>query len=139
MDFILNNLAIGNFKEAQTPSPEIAVLLCVAQEKDLLKVDLPYYKVPIIDMKPIPAEQLKKALDIIADNIREHRILIFCNAGVGRSPSVVVGYLCCKLGYGFGQAVEYVATRRPYMSILPNLIQTIKGVLKLEGQCRAEP
>jgi len=130
MDFILDNLAIGNFMEAQAPPPEISALLCVAQERDLQEVDILYNKVPIIDMQPIPSGQLSEAIDFIANNIDEHKILVFCNAGVGRSPSVVVGYLCCELGYGFGQAVEHVANRRPYMSILPNLLISIQDVGK---------
>jgi protein-tyrosine phosphatase len=59
---------------------------------------------------------------------RSGKILVFCNAGVGRSPSVVNGYLCCKLGYGFGQTAEHVAKCKPYMSILPNLILSIKDL-----------
>jgi protein-tyrosine phosphatase len=62
--------------------------------------------------------------------ISAHKVLVFCNAGVGRSPSVVVAYLCCKLGYGFGQAVEHVARRKPYMSILSNLILRIEELRK---------
>jgi hypothetical protein len=50
---------------------------------------------------------------------------VFCDGGVGRSPSVVVAYLCSK-GMRFGQAVEFVAMRKPYMSILPNLIESIR-------------
>ena len=51
--------------------------------------------------------------------------MVFCNAGVGRAPSVVVAYLCCIEGYGFGDAVEFAASRKPYMSILPDLILSI--------------
>ena len=35
-------------------------------------------------------------------------------------------FLRCVMGYSFGDAVEHVATRKPYMSILPNLITTIE-------------
>ncbi len=130
MKFILDNLAIGNFQEAQAPHPEIDALLCVAQEIDLTPVDRLYCKVPIVDMQPIPAGELREAVEFIAVNISAHKILVFCNAGVGRSPSVVVAYLCCKLGYGFGQAVEHVARCKPFMSILPNLILSIEELRK---------
>ena len=57
--------------------------------------------------------------------------MVFCNAGIGRSPSVVIGYLCCVMGYSFGDAVEFVARRKPDISILPGLIRTIE-VVKLK-------
>ena len=119
MKFILDNLAIGNFQEAQAPPLEIDALLCVAREMDLTPVDRLYCKVPIVDIQPIPAGELRETVEFIAGNISAHKIIVFCNAGVGRSPSVVFACLCCKLGYGFGQAVEHVARCKPFMSILP--------------------
>ena len=38
---------------------------------------------------------------------------------------MAVAYLCSK-GMRFGQAVEFVAMRKPYMSILPDLIESIR-------------
>ena len=127
MDFILDGLAIGNYEEALNPPPDMGALLCVAQEREVDPGRCVYHKVPIVDMQPIPAQQMREAVSWIEGRIHEHRIMVFCNAGVGRSPSVVVGYLCCVLGYSFGEAVEHVATQKPYMSILPNLIQTIEA------------
>jgi protein-tyrosine phosphatase len=126
MDFILENLAIGNYQEALAPASDINALICVAAEHDIYQTNSKYYKVPIVDMQPIPTEQLKDAILWLRSNIGDSRIMVFCNAGIGRSPSVVVAFLCCVLGYSFGEAVEYVAIRRPYMSILPNLIKTIQ-------------
>ena len=131
MDFILDNLAIGNYREALAPASDIKALLCVAREHDIYDTKYKYFKVPIVDMQPIPTEQLKDAIVWLRSNIGDNNIMVFCNAGIGRSPSVVVAFLCCILGYSFGEAVEYVATRRPYMSILPNLIKTIEET-KLE-------
>jgi protein-tyrosine phosphatase len=134
MNFILKNLAIGNYQEALEPSSEINALLCVAEEKDIYETEYHYHKVPMADMEPIPAEQLKDAVEWIRHNIGNHRIMVFCNAGVGRSPSVVVAYLCCIRGYSFGNAVDYVAVRRPYMSILPNLKKTIEEIKERLGK-----
>ena len=126
MNYILKNLAIGNFEDAQDPPAGIDTLLCVAQEIDLSHVRCLYYKVPIVDMQPIPEDQLKQAVLFIRDHIKDYKIMVYCNAGVGRSPSVVVAYLACVEGYGYGEAVEFVATKRPYMSTLPNLILSIE-------------
>ena len=110
MDFILDNLAIGNYQEALEPPAVISALLCVADERDIYDTTCKYHKVPIVDMQPIPKEQMKNAVEWIKHNTGDHKIMVFCNAGVGRSPSVVIAFLCCVLGYTFGEAVEYVAT-----------------------------
>jgi protein-tyrosine phosphatase len=128
VNLILDNLAIGNYQDALNPPSDINALLCVAQELDICKPALFYHKVPIVDMRPIPTEQLREAVEWIRVNLSDNTILVFCNAGVGRSPSVVIAYLCCILGYSFGNAVEYVANKKPYMSILPNLIKSIEEI-----------
>jgi protein-tyrosine phosphatase len=127
MKFIMENLAIGSYEDALRPPPEITALLNVAKEKDIETHHL-YHKVPIVDMQPIPSEQMKEAVEWIRNHIDRYKIMVFCNAGVGRSPSVVIGYLCCFLGYSFGDAVEFVAKRKPDISILPGLIRTIEDV-----------
>ncbi|CAD7776679.1 Dual specificity phosphatase, catalytic domain [Candidatus Methanoperedenaceae archaeon GB37] len=127
MKFILDHLAIGSYEEALRPSSEITALLNVAKEKDL-KTSLLYHKVPIIDMQPIPSAQMLEAVKWIQKHISKHIIMVFCNAGIGRSPSVVIGYLCCFLNYGFGEAIEYVAKTKSDISILPNLLRTIEEV-----------
>lgn len=126
MKSILDNLAIGSYEDALKPPSEITALLNVAKERDI-ETTLLYHKVPIIDMQPIPSEQLKEAVEWIGNHIDRYKIMVFCNAGVGRSPSVVIGYLCCFMGYGFGDAVEFVAKRKPDISILPVLIRTIEA------------
>lgn len=127
MNFILDNLAIGSYEDALNPPSEVTALLNVAKEKDI-ETTLLYHKVPIIDMQPIPSEQMKEAVEWIKNHISRYKIMVFCNAGIGRSPSVVIGYICCSLGYSFGDAVEFVAKRKPDISILPLLIRTIEAV-----------
>jgi len=126
MKFILDNLAIGSYEDTLKPPSEITALLNVAKEKDI-ETKLLYHKVPIIDMQPIPSEQMKEAVEWIRDHISRYKIMVFCNAGVGRSPSIVIGYLCCSPGYSFGDAVEFVAKRKPDISILPKLTRTIEA------------
>jgi protein-tyrosine phosphatase len=139
MNFILDRLAVGTYQEALHPPPEITALLCAADEFEIPDSLLLSHKVPVIDMKAIPAPLLKEAVDWIEAHIADHRILVFCRGGVGRSPSVVIGYLCCALNYGFGEAVEHVATRRPNISILPRLIERIAEVKRLRPYGADEP
>jgi protein-tyrosine phosphatase len=125
--FILDNLAIGNYEAALDPPPTISALLNVAAERDLPDTTLVYQKIPIVDMQPIPSEQMREAVEWIGDHVPEYHVMVFCNAGVGRSSSVVIGYLCCRMRYGFGAAIEFVARKKPDISILPNLIETIEA------------
>lgn len=135
MDFILDNVAIGEYEEAVSPSPEINALLCVAEERNLSSPTLPYHKVPITDMKPIPTDQLRDALGWIHRvTSAGGKVLVFCNLGTGRSPSVVISYLCCRKNYSFGEAVEMIARKRPNISILPRLILSIEEILSSDKQ-----
>ena len=127
MRSILENLAIGSYKDALNPPAPITALLNVASERDV-ETERLYHKVPLIDLQPIPQDQLKEAVKWIRDHISRHTIMVFCNAGIGRSPSVVVGYICCFLGYNFDDAVEFVATRKPDISMLPGLMETIEEI-----------
>jgi protein-tyrosine phosphatase len=133
VDFILDHLAIGSAKDAWERPPEVDAMLCVAEEIDLPPGIAVTHKIPVRDMLPIPARQLAEAIEWIDRHLANRRVLVFCNAGVGRSTSTVVAYLCCRRDYGFGEAVEYVARRRPYMSILPNLLPTIEEVQREGG------
>ena len=128
MEFILDNLAVGSAQDALNPPPAITALLCVAEELDLPATGRLYQKVPISDMRPIPAEQLREAVEWLRENLKGNRVLVFCNGGVGRSPSVVIAYLCCVLGLGFGEAVEFAARKKPYISTLPELITSIDRI-----------
>jgi len=128
MDWILNNLAIGNFEESQNPPEGVEALISVAEEREIIRTEFTSYHVPIVDMQPIPTEQLNEAIQWIDGTIDENSIMVFCNAGVGRSPSTVIAYLAVYHNMQFGEAVEFVARKKPYMSILPNLILSIDKI-----------
>jgi|SRR6185312_16225038 len=145
MNYILEHLAVGNAADVEHGHPDFDAFLNVAAELEMdpsLWEGRPYLKVQIEDMKAIPAFRLMEAAEYIDRHIDTKRILVFCDGGVGRSPSVIVAYLCSK-GMRFGQAVEFVAMRKPYMSILPDLIESIRkaflrmpvSVLRLETFC----
>lgn len=122
---ILDHLTVGPYENAFSPPDDIDALLNVAEEHDLPDTDRLAYKVGMQDMHPIPVDQLEEAVRWIGNHIADHNIYLFCNAGVGRSASVAVSYLCCYRDYSFGEAVEFVARRKPDISTLPELIERI--------------
>jgi len=137
MDFILPNLAVGTHEEACGVPQDIDALLCVAAEKDLPGKLAVEHRVPLPDMQPIELALLRKAVNWIEEHIENHRIMVYCNAGIGRSPSVVVAYLCAAGGLGYGEAVEKVARSHPQMSTLPRLVE-VTDELRAEWESRRE-
>jgi protein-tyrosine phosphatase len=125
---VVENLSVGPYEETRSLPDDIDALLNVAEEHPLPETARPAHKVPITDMQPIPPDQLAEAVNWIDDHIGDHHIYLFCNAGVGRSPSVAIAYLCCRRDFSFGDAVEHVARRKPDISTLPELINGIEWV-----------
>ncbi len=135
MNLILEQIAVGEYEEAVSPPADITALLCVAQERNLTAPRLPYHKVPIPGARHIPPEQLADAVEWIHRMVAcGSRILVFSSRGQCRSPSVVIAYLCCKLGCSFEQALESVARKKPSLSLPPNLAQSIEEVIKTENR-----
>ena len=137
MDYITDRIAVGGISDALEPPLKITALLNVAMEHDIKSQGRLYKKIPLPDMREAPVDLLYKAVEWIEQNEGENKILVSCHAGIGRSPSVVIAYLCCVKGMGFDEAVEYVARRRHAISPLPNLNITIGRVkeIRKNGYC----
>jgi protein-tyrosine phosphatase len=112
MDFILERLAIGDIHDANDLSKGITAILNCTEEHDTSREGIPYLKIPLIDFQPINPEYIPRAIRWIKEVIADHTLLVHCNAGIGRSPSIVVCYLC-EIGFGFQEAVRLVKTKRP--------------------------
>lgn len=112
MDFILERLAIGDIDDARNISKDITALLNCTEEHDTDQEGILYLKIPLIDFQPIKHEYIPRAVRWIKQVIAYNTVLVHCNAGIGRSPSIVVCYLC-EIGFGFDEAVRLVKSRRP--------------------------
>lgn len=113
MDYILDRLAVGDIVDARNTPKEITALLNCSEEYDTSREGIAYLKIPLIDFQPINPEYIPKAVAWIKETIVDHKILVHCNAGIGRSPSIAVCYLY-EIGFGFEEAVKLVKSRRPY-------------------------
>lgn len=131
MDWIRPHLAVGRCEEALAPPAAVEALLCVAAEKGPEPGVRPYHQVPVVDMRPIPVDQLLEAVAWLRDHVAERRVLVFCNEGVGRSPSVAIAYLCVAEGLSFRAAVAEVARHRPGIAPLPDLMVAVDEVRRL--------
>jgi protein-tyrosine phosphatase len=52
-----------------------------------------------------------------------HRVLVHCNAGYNRSPTVVIAYLCAHRGMTLAEATAFVKARRPCVPFTSVLVE----------------
>jgi len=109
---ILERLVVGDINDARNLPGEITALLNCTEEHDTFREGLQYLKIPLIDFQPINPEYIPKAVNWIKEKIAARKILVHCNAGIGRSSSIVVCYLY-EIGFGFEEAVRLVKSKRP--------------------------
>ena len=112
MDFILERLAIGDIYDANNLSKGITAVLNCTEEHDTDREGILYLQIPLIDFQPINPEYIPRAVRWIKEVISYNTVLVHCNAGIGRSPSIVVCYLS-EIGFGFEEAVRLVKSKRP--------------------------
>ncbi|HET6675988.1 MAG TPA: dual specificity protein phosphatase [Nitrospiraceae bacterium] len=130
MHMINKRLIVGNIEDATHPPVQIGALLLVAEEQDVTAPSwLKYAKVPLKEFCEPPASALCEAVDWIESHIGDDRIMVCCRAGMGRSVSVVIAYLCCVENLTYENAVKLVLTRRPGGVPLPKLEETVEKVL----------
>lgn len=128
MHLITDSLLVGNLDDAQNPPPAVGALLFVAEEYDVQPLPwLDFAKVPLKEFaEPEPAV-LAKAVRWIVDHLPNNRLMVCCRAGMGRSVSVVIAYLCCAQGMPYDEAVKLCRMRRPGALPLPGLRDAIEA------------
>jgi protein-tyrosine phosphatase len=143
MHLVTDSLLVGNLEDAQDPSPAIGGLLFVAEE---YRVRAPawmdYTKIPMKEFAEPDPILLARSVQWIEDHLTHSRVMVCCRAGMGRSVSVVIAYLCCVQGMLYDDAVKLAKTRRPGAMPLPNLQAAIEEVCKIraaQAQAKANP
>ena len=129
---ITDSLFVGNIYEAEKPPARISAVLLVAEE---FIPDPPpgviYERIPFKEFGEAKPASLHLAIDWIARHHPDNRILVCCRAGMGRSVSVVMAYLCCVHSMAYPEVYQLIMNRRPGACPLPNIQATIKQVLQL--------
>ena len=130
MHMINKRLLVGNIEDAARPPAQVGGLLLVAEEQDITAPSwLAYAKIPLKEFGEPEASALCQAIDWIESHIADNRIMVCCRAGMGRSVSVIIAYLCCVEHLTYEEAVKLVLTRRPGGVPLPKLQETVEKVL----------
>ena len=132
MHLITDRLFVGNITDAMQPPVQIGALLLVAEEYTVeAPTWLAYRKIPFKDFGEANPWQLAEAVRWVEQHLVDNRVMVCCRAGMGRSVSVAMAYLCCVENMAYSDVLKLVMTRRPGAMPLPNLESTIERVLTL--------
>jgi len=126
MHMITENLLVGNINDASEPPPQVSAVLLVAAEFTIQPPSwLQYGRIPFSEYAEAEPLLLDRAVSWVEEHISANRTMVCCRAGMGRSVSVVMAYLCCVQGMTYDQVFKLVMTRRPGATPLPNLEEAI--------------
>ncbi len=132
MHTIIESLFVGNLDDVKSPPSYVTALLFVAEEYDVAPPDwIRFSKVPLKEFTEAVPEDLRRAVEWVEQHAASDRVLVCCRAGMGRSVSVIIAYLCCVRGVPYEDALQLVRMRRPGATPLPQLEKTIQRVQQL--------
>lgn len=135
MHMITEHLAVGNAEDAVRPPRLMTGILNVAAENQIAAPGgRTYAWIPFKEFAEADPLQLDEAVAWLERHDRANRLLICCKAGMGRSVSVVIAYLCLRKGMSYPDALKLVSARRPGATPLPDLERTISFVRELRAK-----
>ncbi len=138
MHMITENLLVGNINDSKDPPVKIGALLLVAAEFSL---EAPGWliskRIPFSEYAEAEPLLLDQAVSWVEQHCSSNRVMVCCRAGMGRSVSVVMAYLCCVQGMAYADVFKLVMTRRPGATPLPKLEDAITQV-RLLREARAK-
>jgi protein-tyrosine phosphatase len=140
MHLITETLLVGNINDAREPPVKIGALLLVAGEFTLESSDgLSSGRIPFLEFAEAQPLQLDRAVSWVERHMSERGVMVCCRAGMGRSVSVVMAYLCCVQGMTYAEVLKLVLRRRPGAMPLPKLEEVIAQVRLLRAARMKNP
>ncbi len=132
MHHVTDSLLVGNVEDAKEPSSFIQGVLFLAAEYDITPPPgVLFTKIPLIEFGQATPQQVYEAVAWLEHHAPKKKIMVCCRAGMGRSVSMVIAYLCCVQEMTYHEAVNLLRTRRPGAMPLPELEATIQSVLQM--------
>ena len=137
MHLITEYLAVGDAEDAAQPHWLMSAILNVASENRMPTSGGQNYNwIPFTEFAAADPFQLDEAISWLETREKGSRLLVCCRAGMGRSVSVAIAYLCLVEHMPYQKALSLVATRRPGAVPLPELEATIRSVRDLRKKRR---
>lgn len=114
MDWITEQIAVGNFLDAAVLSGEIDAVLCLKENCcDEGRLDVAVLCVPLVDGPGNDPRHVAEAVRFIADAVdADERILVHCHAGRSRSVAGVARYLVEQCGMTRHAALALIEEKR---------------------------
>ncbi|MDD2899024.1 MAG: dual specificity protein phosphatase family protein [Desulfuromonadaceae bacterium] len=127
MDWITDQIAIGNVNDALAPDLAVDFILCLKPGCCADRSDFDAVCIPLVDGAGNNQALIRQALSelnqAVADGLK---VLVHCHAGRSRSVSVVARYLMESMGITAEEALALIQQKRDiYLS------QGIEEILKL--------
>jgi len=139
MHFITESILIGNMQDAQNIPANISAFLWAAGDLRITPpAGLPYAIIPLTEYAEPDPIDIEAGVDWLARRPPSERVLVCCRAGMGRSVSIVIAFLCCVKGMTYEEAYKLVKGRRAEATPLPNLQQVIEEVKKIRSSPEIE-
>ncbi len=132
MHQITDRLFVGNIYDARRPTTQVSAVLLVAEEYDIeAPGGVVYGRIPFKEYGEVHSQTLARAVNWVERQVADNRVMVCCRAGMGRSVSVVMAYLCCVERMAYADVLKLVMARRPGAMPLPKLEETIQEVCRL--------
>lgn len=140
ISWITDQIAIGSITEAE--SVEILRVngfgsalalntLAKAPPPAIEQLKLPFHSQYLKDGSGNSDRTLRTAVNLLAELAAQHPpVLVYCTAGINRSPVIVAGYIALKNNLSFSAALKIVATKRE-VSIDRSLLDEVQKALSL--------
>lgn len=120
VEIIKDKLYLGNYDFAKKRENLLNlnitnVLVCGNELETPFEKEIKYMKIPLKDIiEDSILPYINQCCDFINDS---KKILVHCNAGISRSPSIIIAYLIKEKKMKFEEAFNYVKKKR---NIKPN-------------------
>lgn len=122
ISYVDHHLYIGEQADAESPPSFISAVFWTALDPQISPPpNMVFARLPLKEYTEPDLIDLEMGVEWLARHIEEHHILVACRVGLGRSPSIIIAYLCCKHGLSFKEAQELVTQKRPGTTPLPHL------------------
>jgi len=127
ISYVDHQLYIGEQADAESPPSFISAVFWTALDPQISPPpNIVFARLPLKEYTEPDIIDLEMGVNWLARHLPTHHILVACRVGLGRSPSIIIAYLCCRHGLSFQEAQALVTQKRPGTTPLPHLAPLIE-------------
>ena len=132
-EIIKDRLYLGNYdfalnKELLKKKNIECILVCGTELECKYHNEFLYLKIDLNDyVEDSLLPYIDKCIKFIDEN-KHKKIFVHCNAGVSRSPSIIIAYLMKSFNYSFKEAYNFVKNKRNIINPNEKFIKELKDM-----------